>query len=150
MPQADFYNLMMFCLRAAGFELPSVDHYSPWRSEFWSPDIQKFLRLQLPAIAEQLIQRDLDIPEKIQAAIANQNLYDTDDLDLQNQCEFFFPATCLRLALGDRKSNAQLEAILTHKERNARRIIAQRESTQSVYIFTKSGEKIRRSCRLNH
>jgi hypothetical protein len=147
MTQSDFYNLMMLSLQSAGFEVPWVRDYSPWRSQFWSPTIQTFLRRQLPEIAEQLIKRDQDIPETIQNAIANQNPYAREDWDLQRQCELFFPATCLRLqqAAIDQKRDRQLDAILTEKERKAHRIIAQRESTQLVYTYTKSGKKVRRS-----
>ena len=147
MIQTDFSSLMIFSLQSAGFDVPVVPDYSPWRSQYWSPEIQTFLRQQLPAIAEQLIQRDLAIPEKIKKAIANPNLHNSEDRDLQRQCAWFFPATYLRLqqALIDRKRDQQWAAILTAQAAKAHRIIAQRESTQSLFTFTNSGRKVRRS-----
>jgi hypothetical protein len=147
MTQADFHALMMFSLQSAGFDVPAVPDYSPWRSQYWSPEIQIFLRQQLPTLAEQLMQRDLAIPEKIKQAIANPTLHNTKDPDLQRQCEELFPATYLRLqqALIDQKRDQQRETILTTQADKAHRIIAQRESTQSLYTFTGSGHKVRRS-----
>lgn len=147
MPQANFHDLMMFSLQSAGFDVPTVPDYSPWRSQYWSPEIQIFLRQQLPTVAEQLMQHDLVIPEAIKKAIANPNLHSTEDHNLQRQCEEFLPATYLRLqqALIDQKRDRQREAILTAQADKAHRIIAQRESTQSLYTFTESGHKVRRS-----
>lgn len=147
MTQLNDYALMMFALRSAGFEVPSHGDYSPWRSQFWSPEIQNFLRQQFPVIAEQLIQRDLEIPEPIQTAIAHQNPYAPPDLALQRQGEYFFPATCLRLeqAVIEQQRECQRDALLTQKENNAHQIITQRESTQLLYRFTEKGKKVRRS-----